>query len=98
MFSHFDKHLTHLGKPKRLFPRALEFLENVQLPYCGHAALDPVRLVEVSECVFDEGVSDRGRKIQGFWRLHAAVTIRVVSLSDQSHNRFFDDIAILAIV
>jgi hypothetical protein len=93
-FSHFDKHLLHVGKSERFFPRPLQFLESVDLLYCDGVTLDMVGLVEVSE----QGASDGGRKIQGFWRLHAAVTIRAVLLSDQSHNRSFDDISVSAIV
>ena len=63
MFSHFDKHLLHVGKSQRFFLRSLQLLERVKLLHRDDVTLDLIRLVEVSERIFDEGVRDGGRKI-----------------------------------
>jgi len=64
MFSLFDKHLLHVGKSERCFPRPLQVLESADLLHCDDVRLDMVGLVEVSDRFFDEGVSDGGRPMR----------------------------------
>jgi len=66
MFSHFDKHLLHVGKSQRFFLRSLQLPERVKLLRCDDVTLDLICLVEVSDRIFDEGMRDGGREFEGF--------------------------------